>query len=217
MSETNTILGVSNTITLSAGLKVNIKPLKTIELFKFMKIISSSGALAIQQFRLNGEMTNEQFATRMLGLLIFAIPQAEEETLEFIRAMVEPVGLLKPARNKQDKDRNETLWIESYQVLENPEPEDTIAIIEKILETEAGHIQSLGKQIMKLIQTIFPNLKLTQKSPEPQEPNIETSETTSSETPDMNDSTPMESSVDSPQPSTSSPAAMAGRTKKSSS
>lgn len=193
MSETNTLLGAPEQLTLQSGLQVNIRPLRTIELFKFLKIISGSGAVALNQFRLDRAMPSDEFGARMVALLIFAIPQAEEETMEFIRAMVEPVGLIKPERNKQDKEKNQSRWMEAGIALENPTGDDTLTIIEAVIKAEAGNIQSLGKRIMKMMTMMFPNLKVTPSEPK----NTDESDPNSSEMSDMSDSTQTESLVDS--------------------
>lgn len=161
MSEIDSILGVDTELKLSTGTLINIRPLKTLELFKLLKIISASGARAVLQFRLDEASSVEDFMTRMLGLIMVSVPEAERETLDFLRCMVEPVGLIKPERNKQDQQKNQVLWNELTVALDNPEMEDTLSIIESIVQAEAGNIQSLGKRIARMMQTAFPNSKET--------------------------------------------------------
>lgn len=194
-NETNVLIGVPTELKLSTGMIVNIRPLKTIELFKLLKIISSSGAVAMRQFRLNKSMSTEEFLAHLTALVMFAVPQAEQETLDFLRAMVEPSALISPERTKSDREKNQILWAELHLCLINPEPDDTLSIIQEVVNNEAGNIQSLGKRIAQMMKMAFPSLNKMDV-----------------EMKNSSESTQTESSEDSPQPSDSSLQSTDGQT-----
>lgn len=202
MSETSILANEPNQqYKLSTGDYVFIKRLKTIELFKLLKIISRGGASMLAEYRLDGDLSEDEFIGRMLALVVFSIPEADAEAIEFIQAMVEPAHLVPHARTKDDKERNEALWSSLAAAVTNPEIEDTLTIIEAIIKMEAPHIQSLGKRVAVMWKMAFP-----EKTPEAAEP-----QSTPEKTPDLPLSTPQESPVVSQPLSTSSPMSTAGQ------
>lgn len=80
-----------------------------------------------------------------------AIPNAEDETLEFIQAMVEPLDLIQRPRNKAERETNDELWEDLSYDLINPEIEDTFGIITNIVRQEAADIQALGKRLRAML------------------------------------------------------------------
>lgn len=179
---------------LSSGQQVEVVPLRARQFFRFLRILTHgampnvAGESSI--FRVDPTADPSAFVTRLLSLLALSIPDAEEETITFVRSMVKPVGLIEPARNKQDESRNDTRWTELDQELINPELDDLITIIEAIVRREADDIQALGKRLSSLF-------KLAQK----------TGQLSPKQTPPTGNS-----SADSPERSTSSPRSTAGPT-----
>ncbi len=189
---------LSETLKLSTGLRVEVVPLRARQFFKFLRILTHgampnvAGDASILKLDPDGDAG--AFATRLLSLLMLSIPDAENETIIFIRSMVQPVGLIQPARNKQDDARNEEKYAELDEELFNPDLDDLITIIEAIVRREAEDIQALGKRLSSLFKLAQKTGQL--KSPAPTPPTSI-------------------SSVDLPERSTSSPRSTAGKTKSS--
>lgn len=202
MTDHEIILGTKTELKLSTGALVYIRPLKTIELFKLLRIISHATATMLSQFSIDGDLDTEEFQQRFLTLIVLSVPEADEAALEFLRAVVEPKGLTPNPKSKQDKENNDQLWAEISEALWNPELDDTISIIEAIVKAEAPHVQSLGKRIMALMKVAMPKLNVPEKMTSAQD----------SETPTSTESTPLASSGDSLTLSTSSPTTTNGLT-----
>jgi hypothetical protein len=144
-------------ITLSSGFEVRIEPLKTRGMFKLLKIVTRGGGPILMQMPLNFNDT-EVFVGQLLGVIVMAIPEAEDEALEFIRFMTTPVGVDENARSKSpEEEKNRELFTRLGEELSDPEIDDTISIIEKIVRNEAGDIQALGKRLMAIFKTVVPS------------------------------------------------------------
>lgn len=136
---------VGEPITLVDGTKVLIRPLKLRELFALLKILTRGAAMAMggSSFRvLEGQ---EEFAETLIALLINAIPEAEEEVMEFLRVVVDPAppeGGWKNTISEEDAHHhlNELLLV-------NPEIEDLIDIITAVVYAESQDIERLGKKL----------------------------------------------------------------------
>ena len=152
----------SEGIKLSTGDFVNIKPLKTRGLFKLLKIITSALGDLIASVSLSED--EEEFTGQMIGLIVAAVPQAEDESIEFIRAMVEPTGLIPRAKSKGDRERNEALELSLDEALEDPAPIDTLAIITALVEAEADNMMSLGKQVQAMFKMNVAQAKVNSSS-----------------------------------------------------
>lgn len=149
-------------IKLSTGDFVNIKPLKTRGLFKLLKIVTSGLGDLIAAVSLSDD--EEEFAGQMIGMIIAAVPEAEDESMEFIRAMVEPTGLIPKPKTNADKARNEALELSLDEALEDPEPIDTFAIITALVEAEAENMMSLGKQVQAMFKMNVAQAKVNSSS-----------------------------------------------------
>lgn len=188
MSELDALDPVPETVKLSSGTTVILEDLKARQFFKLLRIVTRGALPAMQDFsvfRIDPNDNPTEFGARLLGVVVLAIPEAEDEAIEFLRSMVKPVGLIeRRGLNKQDLERNKELWTAIYTELENPELEDLVTLIEAIVRREAADIQALGKRLAGMF-------KLAQKtgqvpsSPSPTSPTVT-------------------SSVVSPEPSTSS-------------
>lgn len=180
---------------LSTGVLVSVNRLRTREFFKLMKIITTGAGRMLMEFRLDGGLGEEEFIGRLMALVILAIPEAEDETIEFLQAMVKPIGI-NEGRNlsPSDKDKNSEIWAEYSASMTNPDITDTVDIVEKIIRTEAGDLQRLGKRLASMMKIAQKTGQLTTTSP-----NV----------------TPSESSADSPEPLILSPQNTDGATTES--
>lgn len=189
----------SEQLKLSTGAFIELEALRSRQFFKLLRIVTH-GALPMVRdfsvFRFSADMDPVEFGTRLLSLMVMSIPDAEEETLEFIRSMCKPVGLIeRRGMNKADVERNTELWVAFEQQLQNPEIDDLITIVEAIVRREAADIQALGKRLTAMF-------KIAEKTGQVPSPPSQTSPEPTS-------------SAASPEPSTSSPASTAGRTTRS--
>lgn len=128
-----------NVITLEGGIRVNVLPLRTRQFFKLLRIVTRGGSNVLHTINLSSDQTDEAFASQLIGLTVFAIPEAEEEAVTFIKAMTEAV----------DPAEAERLEAE----LDNPELEDTVAILEAVLRRESSDLKALGKRLTAMFRT----------------------------------------------------------------
>lgn len=149
-TELTALQGEGDTITLTSGTEIRVERLRTRQLFKFVRILTSGAGQILASLNLSRDQDPAEFAGQLIALTVIAIPEAEDEAIEFIRSLVTPVGLV-DAKTKADREKNIELIESVYEELENPELDDVIAIFEKVIEAEAEHIQALGKKIISLI------------------------------------------------------------------
>lgn len=200
MAELDALDPIPETVKLVSGIEVELERLKARQFFKLLRIVTN-GALPQMAnaglFDMEG-LDKDEFTTRLVSVLLMSIPEAEEQTIDFVRSMVIPTGLVVGKKvNKADEDRNLTLWLALDAELDNPELDDLVTIIEAVVRREASDIQALGKRLSAMF-------KLAQKTG--QVPNAPSPNPTESTLP---------SSEDSPARSTSSRASTATRTTKS--
>jgi len=151
----------SGRIELSDGLEVEVQPLKTRQFFRLLKVITRGGAAMLSQIPLTGSMDREEFVQNILALLVFSIPEAEEEAIEFFTSMVRPVGLT------GDKDADREKRIAVVTAMNNPELDDLLTIAEEIFRREGEDIQALGNRLARMFSLAE---KAGQTKPDPQGP-----------------------------------------------
>jgi hypothetical protein len=157
-------------VTLSTGTEVVIQPLKTRQFFKLLRIITHGGAGMIPQMRFSGDMDDQELAGQLIGLVIFAVPDAEDETIEFIQAMCLPAAF--PTGDKKaDEKALRALAME----LNNPEIEDIITIIEAVLKRESSDLKSLGNRIAAMVKgaAAANQIELVEEAPTTEQPELE--------------------------------------------
>lgn len=185
-------------VVLRSGLRVRLEALKSRQFFKLLRIITHGALPSVQAGLLDGDDSIDEFMGRLLSVTLLSIPDAEDETIEFVRSLCYPDGLIeRPNLNKQDLERNQTLWDGLDAELENPDLDDLVTILEAVVKREAQDIQALGKRLASMF-------RLAEKTGQ-----IEAQTSLSPKA-----STPA-SSADSPAPTTSSRRSTAGPTKSS--
>lgn len=145
----------SDVITLSSGFEVQIEPLKTRGMFKLLKIVTRGAGPILAQMPLEFDKP-EVFMQQLLSVIVMAVPEAENEAIEFIQFMTVPVGYNKDARGKDAEQKNRELIERLVDELDDPEIEDTISIIEAVVRNEAHDIQALGKRLAATLRVIQP-------------------------------------------------------------
>lgn len=140
-----------DTITLESGFVVRVEPLKTRGMFKLLKIVTRGGGPILMQMPLNFD-DPETFMGQFLGIVVMAIPEAENEAIEFIQSMVSPVDFDANAKTKAAEQKNKELFERFAQELDDPEIGDTFAIIERIIKNESADILALGKRLAAILK-----------------------------------------------------------------
>src|SRR4051812_35274685 len=100
-------------VKLKSGMVVQLESLKARQFFKLLRIITHGALPGMREaglFSADG-LDSEEFMGRLLSVTLLSIPDAENETLEFIRSLCFPTGLIeRKGLNKQDVERNTLLW-----------------------------------------------------------------------------------------------------------
>lgn len=142
---------VDRVVELSTGNTVIIQPLKARQFFKLLKIVTRGATPLLQNFTLDANEGEEVWVQKFAAVVLLSIPESDQETLEFVASMVKPEGLVEGKNlNKKDRELNEALWDKIEQDLNNPELEDLITIIERIIQLEADDLKALGKRLKSL-------------------------------------------------------------------
>lgn len=139
-------------VTLESGFVVNVERLRTRGMFKLLKIVTRGAGPILMQMKLDFE-DSEAFVGQLLAVVMMAIPEAEDEAIEFIQHMTSPAEAKLDSKAKGAAEANKALFERLYRELDDPNPMDTINIISKIIENEAHDIQALGKQLAALLKT----------------------------------------------------------------
>lgn len=142
-------------VTLRSGLVIQLESLRSRQFFKLLRIITHGalpGMANAGMLSADG-MESEEFLGRLVTVVLLAIPDAEDETIEFVRSMCYPAGLIdRKNLNKQDIEHNTALWEGLDEELINPDLDDLVTIIEAIIKREAEDIQALGKRLMAMFK-----------------------------------------------------------------
>jgi hypothetical protein len=187
MNELDTLDAVPETITLSTGTVVQFEALKARQFFKLLRIVTHSATGMLGQIDNLFSGSGQDAAGRFAAMLLMSIPDAIDETVEFLFSMVKPAGLIdRPKLDKVQQQHNQALWDNLVKDLSNPELEDLVDLVEAIFKREADDLAALGKKLQKL-------LGLAQKTGQ-----LKPQDNTSQTSQDQN------SSEDSPEPSISS-------------
>jgi hypothetical protein len=153
-SEVQALESEPTSLTLSNGISVSVNRLKTRETLKLLKILTRGAGYALSSIDLKNSA--EDFSETLVMAAVFAIPEAENETIDFLRAMVIPEGLNLTAKTKAARAENEELIEALDDYLSNPELDDLLDIISEIIKQEAPHLQELGKKMALLLKNYRP-------------------------------------------------------------
>lgn len=140
-------------IKLSTGFRLKLQPLKSRQFLKLLKIITHGAGGMLLNVRWSGDDSPEEFGAKLLALVGYAIPDAEDEVIEFLKAMTEPADLVDGRRLSADDKKRNNEAIEEFMVeMDNPELEDLVTLVEKIVLREAADMQALGKRLMSMFK-----------------------------------------------------------------
>jgi hypothetical protein len=155
-SELDRLDPITPPLTLRSGLQIRVARLRLRQLFKLLRIVTRGGATYLPTLR--QAMTEapegkvgEAFATQFLAVIIMALPEAEDEAVEFLLAVADPLHLSE-GTDKVTKERNDLAQREIEKELFNPDPDDVVSILERVLDQEKDDLVSLGKRLAAMIQ-----------------------------------------------------------------
>lgn len=146
------IVAEAEPLTLSNGFGIKVKRIRTRETFKLLKIITGGFQGSIGSLLFGENDSEEAFTGALLGAVIVSIPDAEDEAIDFIQAMVEPSNIVEDPRTKPEREANEEAYAKLGRLMENPELDDLVTIIEKIITNEGPQIRALGNRLALLLK-----------------------------------------------------------------
>lgn len=125
---------------LESGTEFDLEPLKLRQFLRLLRIVTRGAADVLDQAELDFN-DPQGFLQTFLGMVLFSIPEAEQESIDFIQSMVKPKNLSGDA--SKDLIRIQELKTE----LDNPALEDTLTIIQGVIERESEDLRALGKRL----------------------------------------------------------------------
>lgn len=123
---------------LSTGSTVVIRQLKLREFLALLRIITRSGAIGSIDFNFDDP---QAFVQNLLVAILFAIPEASDETVDFVRLIVEPAVL--DSAPEKSLEQRQALFDELF----NPDLEDIINIMGVVVASEGQDLAKLGKRL----------------------------------------------------------------------
>jgi hypothetical protein len=154
-------------VKLSTGYEVGLQRLKTRQFFRLLKVLTRGVGPAMIQ-SLNFGDDQEGFGRNLLAMTLMAIPEAEQQFIEFLQSMCRPVGLHEPdgrALDKKEREENAAAITELVEELNNPELDDLLDLAEAIVKAESADIQALGKRVASLLELARKTGQLEDKTP----------------------------------------------------
>ena len=143
-------------VKLSTGYEVGIQRLKTRQFFRLLKVLTRGVGPAVVQSGLDFGKDPETFGQSLLAMTLMAIPEAEQQFIEFLTSMCTPVDLHEASGrarlSKQQTEDNQAAIGDMMEELNNPELEDLLDLAEAIVKREAPEIQALGKRVASLLE-----------------------------------------------------------------
>lgn len=204
LSEIDDLMPEVTPFKFSNGVQAEVLPLQTRQLFRLLRVLTHGAGVALRNAPLDFTQNIGEFGSQLAMMVVISIPDAEQEFLDFLVSMCRPAGLPEGKLNRQDRERVEEAWAELRKVLNNPDPNDLIDLVDLIVRRDAAQIQSLGKRLWVMLEPLLPAPAKT--------PELEDQEDESDEPPDE----PPGVQAGSPPPSTSSPPSTGGATTRSS-
>lgn len=191
---------------LTTGFPLEIVRMQTRQFFRLLKVITHGAGPKLIQEGLDFEAAPEVFGARLMMIIAMSIPDAEQETIDFLQSVSQPSGLVgglygkQPSQmSKQELQEDNALWGRFREEMFNPDPMDTLAIIETLVTREAADVQALGKKLKAMLSVFTKTGQAEDQRPE-----------------EVPEGESLNSSAHSPRSSTSSATSTGGRTSRSS-
>lgn len=151
-ADTDPILADPSRIVLSNGETYLVERLKTRGTLRLLRIFTAGASDVLTQTSFSVDMDPDEFAGIFIGSLLFSIPEQEQETIDFLKNIVRPARFISDPRTPQEREANANEMARMYELLEDPETEDTFQIVSALITIEAPHFLSLGKRIATLLK-----------------------------------------------------------------
>lgn len=166
-TDAEVIVDDGDLVELSTGFKVRILPLKSRQFFRLLRIITHGAGGLLMNLNFSGDDTPEAFGAKLLALVGYAIPDAEDEVIDFLLSITEADGTKQGRKlTKDEKQANLELVEELIEELQNPELEDLVTLVEAIVSREAADLQALGKRLMTMFDLAKKTGQIPQTQPE---------------------------------------------------
>lgn len=137
--------------TLLNGMTIEVEPMRLRQFLRLLRIVTRGGASMMNM--INPDPDRDDFAQQLGALLLFAIPEAEDETVQFVQTIVRPANMAQGSSvTKAQQVENGQRISELVDYLENPELEDLVTIIQKLIEQEADDLRALGKRLAAMFK-----------------------------------------------------------------
>lgn len=153
-NDVDAILAEPQILTLESGLPINVLRIRTRATMSLLKILTRGAGEALATIRFGEGTSQEEFTGQLLGAVILSIPEAEDETIEFLRRVVEPANLRTGSRlTAGDREWNSDQEALLAAELEDPSLDDLVTIVSEIVKVEGPHIMALGKRLAAILPT----------------------------------------------------------------
>lgn len=134
---------------LSTGFEIEYEELRARQFFKMLRILTRGAGPLMAEYPIDFNASGEELGQQLVVLLVMAIPEAEDEAIEFLKSMTKPAGL-ENARDDAARKRNIDKYNQLDIELDNPELEDLIDVITDIVQRESADLSGLGKRLRSL-------------------------------------------------------------------
>lgn len=146
----DTLLSEPETVELVSGTKVKVQRLKTRQLLRLLRVLTRGAGPSLSQIRFDAD-DQSAMSAQIMGLVLMSIPEAEDETVDFVLSMVTPHGFVEAPKTAKEREANEKLFHDLAVEMDNPEIDDLIGILEVVIKAETPHIAALGKRLATLL------------------------------------------------------------------
>src|SRR6188768_2106510 len=120
----------SKDLTLESGFPIKVLRIRTRATMSLLKILTRGAGDVLSQVRFGDGITQEEFTGTLLGAVLLSIPEAEDETIEFINRVVEPANLIdKPRLTPGDIEFNAEQDDILAAELQDPSLDDLVTIV----------------------------------------------------------------------------------------
>ena len=141
-------------LTLESGFPIKVLRIRTRATMSLLKILTRGAGDVLTQVKFGDGITQEEFTGTLLGAVVLSIPEAEDETIEFLNRVVEPAKLIdKPRLSPGDIEWNQEQEDILRAELQDPSLDDLVTILSEIIKIEGPHVMALGKRLAALLPT----------------------------------------------------------------
>jgi hypothetical protein len=132
------------------GIECRVKPIRVKAVSKIAAIMQVGVGPALRELQIDVTGGFEAVAPQILGLLLWALPNAIPEAVELVDLLVEPL----------DQDR----WAELREYLrDDPDLGDLIEVIDAAVEQEQGNLTEIWGKARALVKRVAPLFNRTPK------------------------------------------------------